>query len=227
MGKKIILTAICLLVSMVASDASMAGNFYLNGNAGLVWLQDTDLTENNVSREFTFDSGFGFGGGGGYDFDFMRVEAEIVYRRNDVNKVSTVEYGNVDGSGDMSSLSFMVSGFYDFKNTTFLTPYIGAGLRDFIERTGHDTVKDVGIQFFRRKCHQIKTCHRPAAHGIHVTDRICCGNLTEKIRIVYRRCDNVGRGDDGRFVRESVDTGIVTGIKADQQVWILVFRQSS
>jgi opacity protein-like surface antigen len=128
MGKKIILTTICLLVSMVASDVSMAGNFYLNGNASLVWLQDTDLTENNVSREVTFDSGFGFGGGGGYDFDFIRVEAEIVYRRNDVNKVSTVEYGNVDGSGDISSLGFMVSGFYDFKNTTFLTPYIGAGI---------------------------------------------------------------------------------------------------
>jgi opacity protein-like surface antigen len=128
MGKKIILLTICLLVSMYASDAAMAGNFYLNGNAGLVWLQDTDLTESSVSREVTFDSGFGLGGGGGYDFDFMRVEAEIVYRRNDVNKVSTAEYGNVDGSGDMSSFSLMVNGFYDFKNTTFLTPYIGAGV---------------------------------------------------------------------------------------------------
>jgi opacity protein-like surface antigen len=128
MGKKIILLTICLLVSMYASDVAMAGNFYLNGNAGFVWLQDTDLTESSVSREVTFDSGFGLGGGGGYDFDFMRVEAEIVYRRNDVNKVSTAEYGNVDGSGDMSSFSLMVNGFYDFKNTTFLTPYIGAGV---------------------------------------------------------------------------------------------------
>ena len=128
MGKKIILTSICLLVSVIASDVSMAGGFYLNGNAGLVWLQDTDLTENNVSREATFDSGFGFGGGGGYDFDFMRVEAEIGYRKNDVNKVSTVPHGNVDGSGDISAFSFMVNGFYDFKNSTFLTPYIGAGI---------------------------------------------------------------------------------------------------
>jgi hypothetical protein len=49
--------------------------------------------------------------------------------------------------------------------------------------------------------------------------------LAEKIRIIYRRCDNIGRGDDGRFIREPVDSGIVAGIKADQQVRILVFRQ--
>jgi opacity protein-like surface antigen len=128
MGKKIILATICLLVSMSVSEVSVAGDFYVSGNAGLIWLGDTDLTENNMSREVTFDSGFGFGGGGGYDFDFMRAEAEIVYRRNNVNKVSTVEYGTVSGSGDMSSLCFMVNGFYDFKNTTFLTPYIGAGI---------------------------------------------------------------------------------------------------
>lgn len=128
MGKKLFLIAIGLLVPIFALDLCEAGSFYANGNVDLVRLQDTDLTESGVSRETTFDSGFGFGGGGGYDFDFLRVEGEIVYRRNDVNKVSTAQYGNVDGSGDLSALSFMLNGFYDFKNRTFITPYIGGGM---------------------------------------------------------------------------------------------------
>jgi len=49
--------------------------------------------------------------------------------------------------------------------------------------------------------------------------------LTENVGIVYRRRDNVGCGDDGRFIREPVDTGIVAGVKPDQQVGVLIFRQ--
>lgn len=128
MGKRLFLAGVCFLVSLHISDVCGAGNFYINGNGNLVLLRDTDLTESGVSREVTFDSGFGFGGGGGYDFDFLRVEGEILYRTSDINKVSTVEHGTVSSSGDMSALSFMVNGFYDFKNRTFITPYIGGGI---------------------------------------------------------------------------------------------------
>ena len=128
MPKKIFLITICLLMRIYAPDVCVAGGFYINGNGSLVSLQDTDLTESGISREVSLDSGFGFGGGGGYDFDFLRAEAEIVYRKNNINKVSTVLRGNVGGSGDISALSFMLNGFYDFKNRTFLTPYIGGGI---------------------------------------------------------------------------------------------------
>ncbi len=128
MPKKLFLIIICLLMGIYAPDACVAGGFYINGNGNLVLLQDTDLTESGVSREASFDTGFGFGGGGGYDFDFLRAEAEIVYRKNNINKVSTVLHGNASGSGDVSALSFMLNGFYDFKNRTFITPYVGGGI---------------------------------------------------------------------------------------------------
>lgn len=128
MGKKLFLITIGLLLPIFESGVCEAGNFYVNGNANLVWLQDSDLTENGVTHEATFNAGFGFGGGGGYDFDFLRVEGEIAYRKNDINKVSTALYGNAGGSGDLSALSFMLNGFYDFKNRTFITPYIGGGI---------------------------------------------------------------------------------------------------
>jgi len=128
MAKKLLLITTGFLLPIFASGVCEAGGFYVNGNVNLVWLLETDVTESGVTHDTTYNAGFGFGGGGGYDFDFLRVEGEIVYRKNDVNKVSTTLYGNVDGSGDMSALSFMLNGFYDFKNRTFITPYIGGGI---------------------------------------------------------------------------------------------------
>lgn len=55
----------------------------------------------------------------GWQFHPMiRAEIEGAYRVND----------NEAGGGDAKTWTYMVNGYWDFKNDTYFTPYIGAGL---------------------------------------------------------------------------------------------------
>jgi len=119
---------VCIFLSGGIATSSFAGGFYVNGNASLVFVNETDITESGRNAEMTFDTGFGVGAGGGYDFNFARLEGEVGYRKNTINKLKTQDAGDIAADGDISALSFMVNGFFDFKNRTFITPYIGGGV---------------------------------------------------------------------------------------------------
>ncbi|MEQ8195971.1 MAG: OmpA family protein, partial [Rhodospirillales bacterium] len=54
----------------------------------------------------------------------FRTEFELGHRGIDVGAVS----GVTTGSGDVDIFSFMVNGYYDFKNKTKWTPYLGIGI---------------------------------------------------------------------------------------------------
>jgi hypothetical protein len=51
--------------------------------------------------------------------------------------------------------------------------------------------------------------------------------LAEGVRIVHRRRDEVCGRDQGDLIRQAIDARIIAGIKADEKIWILVFRQLS
>ena len=86
-------------------------------------------------------------------------------------------------------------------------------------------MKDLRLQFLGRKHDQIEAGDGSSAHGIDVTDGIGCCNLAEGVGIVHRRRDEVCGGDQGDFIREAVDARIITGVKADKKIGILVLRQ--
>ena len=144
MRKTMVFLATCLFFSVCINTFSLAGDFYVGGNVDLVFLSEADFKNAGVTQEATFDAGFGVGGCAGYDFGFARAEGEVVYRKNNVNKVTTLEFGKVSPSGDISALSFMLNGFYDFKNQTRITPYIGAGIG--VARVDLSTVSGGGIR---------------------------------------------------------------------------------
>jgi len=50
----------------------------------------------------------------GYNFDRFRLEGEFGHRSN--------------SNGDVTIMSYMANGFFDFKNSSDFTPFIGAGL---------------------------------------------------------------------------------------------------
>lgn len=90
------------------------------------------------------------GAAAGYDFGMWRAEFEIAYRQNDLDKIKAVvsqDIGNgpingepiptqvvpgtsvsINADGDVSALSFMVNGYFDWQNPSPLTPYLGAGI---------------------------------------------------------------------------------------------------
>ncbi len=123
-----VLLSLALFVGFTISTAS--AGMYISGNLGAVFLNDADIDEDGDSGELTFDNGgvatFALGttiGSAG------RIEAEVGARVNDFDDASVDGYsGSVDMDKDVTTISFMGNAFYDFKNGSSFTPFLGAGL---------------------------------------------------------------------------------------------------
>ncbi len=101
---------------------------YFSGNLGAVFLSDADIDDGFDSGELTFDTGFGLLAAFGHSYGTgVRSEIELGYRANDIDRVRALG-GSASVNGDVTSLSVMINGFYDFPVQGSFTPFIGAGL---------------------------------------------------------------------------------------------------
>ncbi len=76
----------------------------------------------------------------------------------------------------------------------------------------------LGRQLVDRHRDQGQGHDRPAAHRIHVADRVGRGDAAEVERVVDDRHEEVGRRDQRLLVVELVDGGVVGGLDADHQL---------
>jgi outer membrane immunogenic protein len=129
MHKKYPVILSCILLLVFSSAALGAEGFYAGFNAGFGYLNDATVRQEGAGNtvEAEYDSGFGFSGVFGYDFGTPRVEGEIAYLTNDLDKLST-QGTTVAGSGDATSWSFMLNGYIDIENRSAFTPYFGGGI---------------------------------------------------------------------------------------------------
>ena len=127
--KKLVLLLISGLIVFSFSTIVYAEGGYVSGNIGAAILSDIDITdpgEPTVTLES--DMGMALGIALGYGFDNnMRIEGEIAYQKNDIDKIGAFGV-SVDANGDTSSLAFLLNGYYDFVNDSALTPFISAGI---------------------------------------------------------------------------------------------------
>jgi opacity protein-like surface antigen len=105
---------------MATSAQAANGKMYFAGSVGVSLTDDLDIPGINIS----FSPGYNLGGALGYDMGRFRVEGEIRY--------SSVEVDEVNGTpspidADLSALTFMANGYYDFEMDS-ITPYIGVGV---------------------------------------------------------------------------------------------------
>lgn len=147
MVKRTLLVLLCSLVSlgMMASLACAADEGpYVSVQAGATWVNDADFDYDlpapaALSGEAEFDTGYNVGVAAGYDFGTARLEAEVAYRENDFDQIEFTTSGGAllpllpdgtyvaDAEGELTTLSFMVNGFWDIENASPVTPYLGAG----------------------------------------------------------------------------------------------------
>ena len=130
MKKNLLIIFVCILVFFFSAPVFSAEGLYVSGNLGFAMASDSDLTDSavpGITVNTEFDTGLALGAALGYDFNRFRVEGEISYQKNDIEKISA-QGVPFDPTGDAAALSFLINGYYDFVNRSAFTPYISAGL---------------------------------------------------------------------------------------------------
>ena len=126
--KNILVCFFTFVVIGFGISTSFAGT-YVSGNLGAVIVEDSDIDDGIDTGEFTYDTGFGFVGALGSSLqNGGRVEAELGYRKNDLDELKVDGLGKADVDGDITSLSLMGNAYYDISTEGSFSPYIGAGL---------------------------------------------------------------------------------------------------
>ncbi len=120
-----------LLVSFFAGSAFCGPGVYVGAGVGGAFLSESEVTDSDSPGEtldFEFDAGLGCYLALGYEFkNNFRIEGEVSYQVNDFDE--TVRGGTTYVlSKDLSSLAFLVNGYYDFKNKSAFTPFVTAGV---------------------------------------------------------------------------------------------------
>lgn len=121
------LLAGALLVT-AASPAFAAGP-YIGAAGGISVLHDADVEIVGVGNaEISYDMGYGFNIAAGYNFDGFRLEGEFGYKTADVDEVSAGGVSQPVSGLEQTMTSYMINGYYDIKNKSSVTPFIGVGV---------------------------------------------------------------------------------------------------
>ncbi len=125
-----------MLAAVLLLGGCSTGGPYVAGSLGASFpANDVDIGD--LGREGAFlepsgnaqlDPGILATGAFGWSFARARVEAELLYNTNDISTVSVPGVGDLSASGDVSTLAWMVNGYYDFSTDSKWKPYLGVGI---------------------------------------------------------------------------------------------------
>ena len=120
-----------LLVSVSSVALAETNGWYVGAETGLNVVPDLKVKNDRLSGKESNDLGYGVVGSAGYGFGPIRVEGELGWRQNGVDKL-TAAVGNANakgnGKGSIDALTLMSNVYYDVNTGTAWTPYIGAGI---------------------------------------------------------------------------------------------------
>jgi opacity protein-like surface antigen len=161
-----------LAVTGMASTPAQAATHYISGMGGVSWMNNMKLdnvyqgTVGNRSIDYDLGSGVNLLGAIGCDYGSYRFEGEIGYQQNNLktgveSTDGTVDVNGTNGSpaspyamkGDVSVLSLMANGYYEFdlgsKVELYATTGVGVAQISFHDEndvenpdpgyTGHET----------------------------------------------------------------------------------------
>ena len=139
---KPVLLAACLATLVPAAPAAAASSVqpatgqppgtgpYVAAGVGFITVRDSEITDSTVpgvTAVMSADRGLALSLALGYDLGRTRVEAELGYQKSDLD---TLDFGIASFalSGDVSSLSLMCNGYYDFDTGGPASPFLTAGV---------------------------------------------------------------------------------------------------
>jgi opacity protein-like surface antigen len=128
--KKILIVLSVLGIVLVLGVSISFATPYISGNLGLVLVSDSDVKDDfGDEAEISLDVGYGLSAAVGNAYENgARAEVEFGYRTNDIDDISVSGYRSASIDGDVSAMSLMANGFYDFTPNGKLSPFIGGGV---------------------------------------------------------------------------------------------------
>src|SRR3990170_3141630 len=79
------------------------------------------------------------------------------------------------------------------------------------------------VHLFSGKAGHVHGCNRPAAHGVHIAQRVRGGNLPEGERVVHYGSNEVHCLDDGKVVGKTVNAGVIGTGKAHDHIRVILY----
>lgn len=127
-------TAVIAQTGTLSAQETGKTGFYAAAAGGWTSRNDVDSTPvngGNVTR-IKHDNGYRIAGSIGYEFgNGIRSDIEVAYAKYDIDSMAHPLInggGDTDGRGDVSSISTLLSVYYDFQNSSPFTPSLGIGV---------------------------------------------------------------------------------------------------
>jgi len=115
-----------LIAGITTAASAQTDGWYAGAETGLNIAPTVKFRDGSHTWQTSQDLGYSILGQVGYGFGPVRVEGELGWRSNDINKLKQPALGNGDGSLDAASV--FGNAYYDIATGTQFTPYIGAGV---------------------------------------------------------------------------------------------------
>jgi opacity protein-like surface antigen len=124
--KKLLMFVLACSIIICFTTTAYSEGMYVGGSLGTANLSDTNVSSG--SELMTLESDMGWVGALAWGYKFrnkFRAEGELAYQKNDA---STITYTHLNVDGDVTRMSIMANGYYDFENTSRFTPFVMAGI---------------------------------------------------------------------------------------------------
>jgi len=123
------------MVAVMWSATGFSAEKYVSGNIGISWPNDVKVSDEESAPEYVteneFDSGITLIGAYGTDFGDVRLETELGYQQNDLQRTLEFEDGSLEDeyemNGDMSIISILGNAYYDIAISEKVEFYLTAG----------------------------------------------------------------------------------------------------
>jgi opacity protein-like surface antigen len=123
MNKKMLIISCCaILLALTTTAYGAEESRYVKGNLGLGIVTDIDVINTNLPTskgKVETQEGIAISGAMGYDFVGVRMEAELAYQYNDMDKAT---------EGDIESLAFLGNVYWDLTTASPWSPFLGGGM---------------------------------------------------------------------------------------------------
>ena len=132
---------------IIAVPALAQAQWYVGADAGGSFLQDSKNNGGGLGYKSNSDAGWLALGEAGYAFGPWKLEGELGYRSNGINKVAGIK-----GNGSTTAFSQMVNGVYEFLPQSAWHPFVGVGIGGALVDAG--TVKQAGVATYKGSNYQ-------------------------------------------------------------------------